>query len=59
MHLRVFKALLRTLHKMGYGDAKHITLREQLAIFLHVNVTGNTIRQLGERFQRANGTISK
>ena len=59
MRLRVFKALLKILHKTGYGDTKHIMLREQVAIFLHASVTGNTIRQLGERFQRANGTISK
>jgi hypothetical protein len=59
VHLPVFRALLKTLHKMGYGDTKHVTLREQLAIFLHTCVTGLTIRQVGERFQRANGTISK
>jgi hypothetical protein len=59
VHLHVFKRLLSVLRKMGYGDSKHITLREQLAIFLYTCVTGLTIRHVGERFQHSNDTISK
>jgi transposase len=44
---------------MGHGDTKYVTLEEQLAIFLYTSVTGLSIRHVGERFQRANGTISK
>ena len=44
---------------MGHGDSKYVTLEEQLAIFLYTSVTGLSIRHVGERFQRANGTISK
>jgi hypothetical protein len=57
--LPVFKALLSTLRKMGYKSSKRIMLREQLAIFLHTCVTGLSIRHVGERFQRSNGTISR
>src|SRR6266576_6128941 len=57
--LRIFKALLSTLRKIGFKDSKHVKLREQLAIFLYTCVTGLSIRHVGERFQRSNGTISK
>jgi hypothetical protein len=44
---------------MGHGDTRYVMLEEQLAIFLYTSVTGLSIRHVGERFQRANGTISK
>ena len=59
MRTRVFKLLLKALHKMGYRDSKHVKLREQLAIFLYTCVTGLTIRHVRERFQRPTTTISK
>ena len=59
VHKEVFYALLEELQLMGHGDTKYVTLEEQLAIFLYMCVTCLTIRHVGERFQRANGTISK
>lgn len=59
VHKEVFYALIRELQSMGHGDTKYVTLEEQLAIFLYTSVTGLSIRHVGERFQRANGTISK
>ena len=59
VHKEVFHALIRELQLMGHGDSKYVTLEEQLAIFLYTSVTGLSIRHVGERFQRANGTISK
>lgn len=59
VHKEVFHALIQELRLMGHGDTKYVTLEEQLAIFLYMSVTGLTIRHVGERFQRANGTISK
>jgi hypothetical protein len=44
---------------MGYSDERDVTLEEKLAIFLYACVTGLTVWHLGERFQRANGTITK
>ena len=55
----VFDLLLSDLRGMGYKDSKHVTLEEQLAIFLYTCVTGLSIRHVGERFQRANDTIAK
>ena len=52
-------ALIRELRSMGHGDTRYVTLEEQLAIFLYTSVTGLSIRHVGERFQRANRTISK
>lgn len=55
----VFEELLQEMAAMGRGASRHVTLEEQLAIFLYMSVTGNTIRHAGERFQRSNDTISK
>jgi hypothetical protein len=57
--LQVFDDLLSNLRGMGYKDSRYVTLEEQLAIFLYTCVTGLSIRHVGERFQRANNTISK
>ena len=47
----VFNLLLSNLHGMGYKDSRHVTLEEQLAVFLYTCVTGLSIRHVGERFQ--------
>ena len=55
----IFNLLFRVLQKLGYTDSKHVTLEEQLAIFLYSSVTGLSSRHVGERFQRSHKTISK
>lgn len=55
----VFNSLLIYLREIGIHRSKHVSLEEQLAIFLYMAVTGLTIRHVGERFQRSNETISK
>jgi hypothetical protein len=55
----VFNLLLANLRHMGYKNSRHVTLEEQLAIFLYTCVTGLSTRHVGERFQRANNTIAK
>lgn len=59
MHADVFHALIAELRVLGYASSRHVSLEEQLAIFLYTCVTGLTIRHVGERFQRSNDTISK
>jgi hypothetical protein len=59
VHKEVFRALIEELRSLGHGDTRYVTLEEQLAIYLYMSVTGISIRHAGERFQRANGTISK
>ena len=59
VHKHVFCLLVDELRSMGYSDERDVTLEEKLAIFLYACVTGLTVRHLGERFQRANGTITK
>ena len=59
MSLEVYSDLISDLRAMGYGNSKHVSLEEQLAIFLYAAVTGLTVRHLGERFQRSNETISR
>ena len=59
VHKEVFRSLIEELQSMGHGDTRYVTLDEQLAIFLYMSVTGLTVWHVGERFQRANATISK
>jgi hypothetical protein len=59
VNLHVFSALILELRAAGYKNSKHVSLEEQLAIFLYACVTGLTIRHLGEHFQRSNETISR
>lgn len=59
VHKEIFHALIAELRSMDPGDTKYMMLEEQLAIFLYTSVTGLLIRHVGERFQQANGTISK
>lgn len=59
VHKEVFLSLVEELRSMGHGDTRNVTLQEQLAIFLYMSVTGLSVRHTGERFQHANGTISK
>lgn len=57
--VEVFHDLITHLQDLGYTRTRYVSLEEQLAIFLYMSVTGLTIRHVGERFQRANETISK
>src|ERR1700722_8577175 len=59
MHQHVFVTLIKQLRAFGHTDSRHISLEEQLSIFLYTCVTGLTIRHVGERFQRSNDTISQ
>lgn len=59
MHRHVFIVLLQLLREGGINDSKHVTLEEQLAIFLYACVTGISVCHLAERFQRSNETILK
>lgn len=59
VHQHVFVELVSQLRSIGYTDSKYVLLDEQVAIFLYTCVTGLTGRHVGERFQRANATISQ
>ncbi len=60
VRLHVFEALVFELHTLcGLKDSRHLTLEEQVAIFLYMCVTGLSVRHVGERFQHSNETISR
>lgn len=59
VHKHVFRILVNELQGQGYTHSKHVTIEEQLSIFLYGCVTGLSIRHIGERFQRSNDTIAK
>ena len=54
----MFLALIGVLQELGYSHSKHVTLEEQLTIFLYMSVTGLTIQHVEEHFQQSNETIS-
>ena len=55
----IFLELVHTLHNFGITGSKHVSLEEQLSIFLYMSMTGLTICHTGERLQRSNNMISK
>jgi phosphate starvation-inducible membrane PsiE len=59
VHRHVFVELISELRAFGHDSSKYVSLEEQLAIFLYCCVTGLTVRHTGERFQRANETVSR
>ena len=48
VHKEVFHALIILLWSMGCSDTRYVTLKEQLAIFLYISVTGLSICHVGE-----------
>jgi hypothetical protein len=59
VHKHVFHALVDSLLALGVTPSRHLTVEEQLAIFLYRCVTGLSVRHVGERFQRSNESISQ
>lgn len=59
VHVEVFESLVSDLRSLGHADSRHVSLEEQLAIFLYACVTGLSLRHLAERFQRSNDTVSR
>ena len=58
MWLHVFKHLIFTLRSQGLQRSKHLSLEEQVAIFLYTCVMGLSVQHVGEHFQHSNETIS-
>lgn len=55
----VFRSMIAVLREYGNVDSRYVTLEEQLAVFLYTSVTGMSVRNVGERLQRSNNTVSK
>lgn len=55
----VFEKLVETLEEIGHQGSRFVSLKEQVAIYLYMCVTGLSVRHVGERFQRSNETIAK
>ena len=56
---KVFLELVSVLCHFGFGSSRYVDIKEQLAIFLYMSVTGLTIWHTSEQFQRSNNTILK
>ena len=59
VHKEVFHELIAALKAGGLQSSRHVSLEEQLAIFLYTCVTGLLLRHVSERFQHATETTSK
>jgi hypothetical protein len=54
-----FVLLIKALQAMGLKSSRHVTIEEQLSIFLYTVVTGLPCSHVGERFQRSTDTVTK
>jgi len=54
-----FILLVKAMQSLGLQSSRHVSIEEQVAIFLFISVTGNTSVHTGERFQHSTSTITK
>jgi len=54
-----FTILLKAMDKCGVKSLRHVSIEEQLSIFLYTVVTGLPCTHVGERFQRSSSTVTK
>jgi hypothetical protein len=54
-----FAILFKAMEKCGVRSSRHVSIEEQLSIFLYTVVTGLPCTHVGERFQRSSSTITK
>jgi hypothetical protein len=54
-----FILLVKSLQALGVNSSRHISIEEQLSIFLYTVVTGMSCTQVSERFQHSPSTITK
>jgi hypothetical protein len=54
-----FLVLTEIMKQAGLQSSRHVSIEEQLSIFLYTAVTGLTSIHVGERFQRSTSTITK
>jgi hypothetical protein len=54
-----FIILVKALEKCEVWSSRHVSVEEQLSIFLYTAVTGLSCTHVGERFQRSSSTITK
>ncbi|KIK80601.1 hypothetical protein PAXRUDRAFT_158231 [Paxillus rubicundulus Ve08.2h10] len=60
VHKHVFHQLITELQAFTvFCHSKHVTIEEQLDIFLYTCVTSLSLRHIREHFQRSNSTISR
>jgi len=59
VHKEVFHELIAALKASRLQSSRHVSLEEQLAIFLYTCMTGLSLRHVSERFQHVTETTSK
>ena len=59
VHRNTFLVLVEALKRSGLQSSCHVSIEEQLSIFLYTAVTGLTCTHVGERFQQSTDMITK
>lgn len=54
-----FLVLIEIMKQTSLQSSRHVSVEEQLSIFLYTVVTGMTCTYVGEHFQRSTSTITK
>jgi hypothetical protein len=59
VHQGTFILLIKSLQMLGLQSLCHVSIEEQLSIFLYTMVTGLPCTHVGECFQQSSDTITK
>ena len=59
MYRNTFLVLVEAVKLSGLKSSRHVSIEEQVSIFLYTVVTGLGCTHVGERFQRSTSTITK
>jgi hypothetical protein len=54
-----FTVLIKAMQRAGVWSSRHVSIEEQLSIFLYTAVTEMTCTHVGEHFQRSSSMITK
>ena len=54
-----FTVLVKAMEDLNIHSSRHVSIEEQVSIFLYTMVTGLTCTHIRERFQRSSSTITK
>ena len=59
IHWSTFIVLIKAIQDVGLRSSRHVSIKEQVSIFLYTMVTGLPCTHIGEHFQWSSGTVTK
>ena len=59
VHWSTFILLIKAMQKLSLQSSHHVSIKQQVVIFLYISITGITYVHMGEHFQYSMSTITK